>query len=281
MTDKQASGGQITPDDGPGARAARLAKRARPAHVIHAVPFSTLRFATFDANRLAKVPQSTSERATARYVHARAELAFSAAYLEGNTFTLPEVRTLLGGETPANHTEAEIEQILALTEAAEALVSLVTNRRFRLQPGTADAFNGILAGGEALDAGTRRHRSSINPDGQGATVNVMGETFIGYTKSDLADLEQPGYTRISSIKHPVERALNFAAFASYAQFYLDGNKRTARYLMDGELMSYGYDAVLIPALAKPDYNDALAAMFRSGNLQPYAEFLLATLEEQS
>lgn len=84
-----------------------------------------------------------------------------------------------------------------------------------------------------------------------------------------------GLTRIETIAHPVARAVTWAAFATYHQFYLDGNKRTGRYTMNAVLMSHGYDAILIPADLKAEYEDALVAAYETGDLTPHIEFLLS------
>jgi Fic family protein len=213
-------------------------------------------------------------RAVGRYAHRRADVAFSSAYLEGNTFTLPEVYTLLDGVVPDGKSRDDVLQVLDLADASRTLLSHVEAGQFSLRPETADELNGIIAAHEALDAGIRRIHSSINSDGRGATVNVQGEMFVGLDKTNLARAEVVMAERIGAIDHPVLRAAGYAAFATYLQMYMDGNKRTARYMMDGELMAHGFDAVAIPAARRTEYQDALARMFRTGDTSPYALFLL-------
>lgn len=71
----------------------------------------------------------------------------------------------------------------------------------------------------------------------------------------------------------MERALNYAALISYVQPFSDGNKRTARFMADGLLMSRGYDAVEIPAASRREYTRVLADMFTRADTGPYVEFL--------
>lgn len=112
-------------------------------------------------------------------------------------------------------------------------------------------------------------------------VDVQNDIFMGYRRDELAEVSEMMHEQISSIEHPVTRAINYAAFSSYAQYYFDGNKRTARHMMDGELMAFGYDAVPIPYSKVQQYTHALAAMFRTGELRPYARFLLSCLVHQT
>lgn len=223
---------------------------------------------------LARFTPRTTGRALARYVERRADYAFSSAYLEGNTFTLPEVYTLLDGVVPGGKDQEDVDQILALTDASEELVDRVHEGAFILDLATSDRINGILVRHEAIDAGVRRSNSRINSDGRGAVVNVLGDEFTGYTKAELRQAEPVLLARIEQISNPVLRAVNYAALATYMQMYMDGNKRTARYMADGELMSHGYEAIAIPARRRDEYHRALAAMFRSGDTAPFALFLL-------
>ncbi|XKH58342.1 hypothetical protein LG293_17095 (plasmid) [Citricoccus nitrophenolicus] len=255
------------------------APAVQPPTTFLAIPATEVKLAALPREKVDGLAAGGTGRSLARYVAMRDQFTFSAAHLEGNTFTLPEVRTLLGGTVPEGKQEDEIQQILDLTEASESLIAMVGNDSFRLDLETSDRLHGIIARNEALVAGRRRPYTGINLDGHGASVSVMGDRFEGYPHDQLIELETVLMERISAINHPVDRALNYAAFASYAQMYLDGNKRTARYMMDGELMRHGYDAVAIPASLQREFNRSLAAMFRTGDLTPYATFLLGVLSD--
>lgn len=76
-----------------------------------------------------------------------------------------------------------------------------------------------------------------------------------------------------------EGGATWAAFATYQQFYLDGNKRTGRYGMNAVLMSHGFDAILIPEHLKAQYEDVLVKSYRTGDLMPHIDFLLGLYAE--
>lgn len=225
--------------------------------------------------------QSQPERVVGRYVARRADFAFSAAFLEGNSFTLPEVVTLLEGVVPQGKNDDEVQQILNLTEASEELFSWINSGTFRLDFDHSDRLNAILARNDSIDLGVRRQHSFVNPGGRGAIVSVMGVEFFGMNQDELRRAEPIFTERVAAIFHPVQRAATYAALQSYAQYYLDGNKRTARYMMDGELMSNGYDAVAIPAKRKLEYNNALKETFTSGDTTRYVGFLLDVARKSS
>ena len=73
-----------------------------------------------------------TERALFRLTKQLPDLVWNAAALEGNTFTLPEVRTLLDGITVGGKALAEQQQILDLSEAFNSVsythLTLPTNR---------------------------------------------------------------------------------------------------------------------------------------------------------
>ena len=51
-----------------------------------------------------------------------------------------------------------------------------------------------------------------------------------------------------------EQAVAYFLFAAFQRFYYDGNKRTGRYMMNGDLMSHGIDTISVPAARKQEFN---------------------------
>lgn len=78
---------------------------------------------------------------------------WDAAFLEGNPFTYPEVQTLLEGITVGGRKLSDERQILNLSESANELIRLVQSGQFRIDKPTSDLLNGLIANGEALEAG--------------------------------------------------------------------------------------------------------------------------------
>ena len=69
------------------------------------------------------IKPSAIERSLFRLEKSLPELVWNAAALEGNTFTLPQVQTLLDGVTVGGKRLEEAEQILALSEAMNLMIS--------------------------------------------------------------------------------------------------------------------------------------------------------------
>ena len=119
--------------------------------------------------------------------------------------------------------------------------------------------------GLLLEPGTVRGTGSVYGASEGIAVNVMGRVFCGYSDTTTAPALAVAHERCSHIEDVAERALNYAVLVSYVWPFSDGNKRTARFMADGLLMSHGYDAVEIPAVSRRavsrrEYTRALADM---------------------
>src|SRR5665647_3105528 len=89
---------------------------------------------TWDDTRVdvSSIRPSDVDRALARFRSQLPELVWNAAALEGNTYTLPEVRALLEEVSVAGKPLDDERQILALSEAYGHLDQLLADRAFRL-----------------------------------------------------------------------------------------------------------------------------------------------------
>jgi hypothetical protein len=78
---------------------------------------------------------------------------------------------------------------------------------------------------------------------------------------------------LSTVSDARRRALIYFASATRRQFYFDGNKRTARLMMVGELMSNSYDLVSVPYSRKLEFNNALDVLFDQDDATELLRFL--------
>lgn len=171
------------------------------------------------------------------------DLVWNAAALEGNTFTLPEVRTLLDGVTVGGHPIEDERQVFALVDGYTHLDALVASQGFVLSKVVSDDLHGRVAVHEAIEQDELEARF--------ASICA----FVG------------------ALEDPRERALAYFAAATRSQFYFDGNKRTARLMMTGLLMSEGYDAVSIPFVRQFEFNQALDVLFTRDDATPLMAFV--------
>lgn len=227
-----------------------------------------------------QLPDMGTERVLFRLTNQLPDLVWNAAALEGNTFTLPEVRTLLDGVTVGGKALAEQQQILDLSRAFNLLHELVKDNEFAVSKETSDKLHTAVARNEALDAGLFRGEGSVEGDGGG--VRLMDGGFVPFdAAADLGDAHADLLASLEVLDDPVEKALGYFCSATRSQFYFDGNKRTARLVASGQLMSCGYTALNIPNARRLEFNLALDELFRSDDATTLMDFLYDCLAESS
>ncbi len=220
---------------------------------------------------------SMPQRALARFKHNLSELIWNTAALEGNAFTLPEVITLLDGVTVGGKSIEDEEQILALSEGYNFVADHVASGTFALTREFSNQVHALVARHEAIESGFFRGQGAVTGGGtvrlsQGGVIDgddhgEQGQNLLADYANLLASLSQ--------ITDPRERALAYFCSAVRSQFYFDGNKRTARLMMAGELMSHGFDAINIPFARRLEFNQALDTLFTSDNATQLMRFLVS------
>ncbi|MEO8906484.1 MAG: hypothetical protein ABI310_00275, partial [Microbacteriaceae bacterium] len=203
------------------------------------------------------------KRARHRFRSRMPDMIWDAARLEGNTFTLPEVQTLLDGVTVAGKRIEEQQQILALNEGFNDLDQLVGSGQFQLQKAVSDRIHGAVARYEAIESG--HFRGEGQSTGGGSVRLAAGGVVDGREHGKGGDLLKESYADLvdylEAEPDPRVRALVYAASTIRSQHYFDGNKRTAKLMATGELITHGYDAVSIPYSRLYEQNLALDRLF--------------------
>lgn len=218
---------------------------------------------------------SSPERALARFRANLPVIIWDAARLEGNNFTLPEVQTLLDGVTVEGKKVEDQDQILALNAAYNELDRLVSSGTFSLTKKTSDTLHGLVARSEAIESGSFRGEGSVHGGGSvrlasGGVVDGRehgeGGALLIAAFDDLLDY-------IGGVEDPRRKALVYAAAATRHQFYFDGNKRTAKLMASGALMSAGFDAISVPYARLYEQNVSLDRLFETNDATSYMRLL--------
>lgn len=207
------------------------------------------------------IKKSTPERSAARFRAQMPEFIWNAAALEGNTYTLPEVRTLLDGVTVGGKPISETQQILALKDAHHLLDEMVATRTFRLDKATSDALHSAVARHEALDAGMFRGEGAATGGGIVTTSTGVKVESLPHGPPLLKAHDQLLAYIDRHVDDPRLQALVYFSSATRHQFYFDGNKRTARMMMVGHLMLNGFETVSVPNARRLEFNQALDTLF--------------------
>jgi Fic family protein len=207
---------------------------------------------------------------------------WDAAVLEGNPFTYPEVQTLLEGITVGGRKLSDERQILNLSESANELIRLVQSGQFHIDKPTSDLLNGLIANGEALEAGHFRGEGSVITQ-VSVNMGVHGTHRPPTTEpggENLRRIFQRGSDVILGLDSGVfEQAAGYFLFAAFQQFYYDGNKRTGRYMMNGHLMSHGIDAISVPAARKQEFNTEMIEFYWQRDGTRMFQFLASCWED--
>lgn len=220
---------------------------------------------------------STPARVIARYEARRPELVQSKASLEGLSFTVPEVVTLLDGVTTDGARIEDVEVLRSLATASDLARDRARAGRTHLPDlELANAVNRVLTERTLLAPGVPRSRDGLAREGSDGRIAVTladGRVFYTARGTDLDTQLAKAATRLDRIEDPSAKALAYIAVATYLQPYADGNKRTARLVADAWLLSLGIEPPEVPARARAAYHRALTRMFASGDLGVYAGFL--------
>ncbi len=246
--------------------------------------FDALGFRWDRAEAARPLPSGTSPEALASYSRQTAGHVWAAAALEGNPFTFPEVQTLLDGVTVGGRRVSDEQQILRLRDAHVQLVSAVRSGAFALNKETSDALNSTVAPGEALEAGHFR--------GEGASLsNVsvnLGDRGTHHPPATVAGgaklreiFERGTGELLAHAATPFEAAAAYFLFGALQRFYFDGNKRTARFVSNGLLLSAGIEAILIPAAARLTFNELMVDFYADRDGTRMVGFLAACGPDQA
>jgi Fic family protein len=209
-------------------------------------------------------PERNVERALFRVGKLLPEFVYDAAALEDNPYTFPEVKTLLDGVTVGGHRLSDQQQVLNLAAGWKRLAELVRRGEFTLGKTVFCELNGLVAFEEALEWG--RFRSG--------SVSIAGTTHKPPPPERLDELYPLGVATLGALSNALEQGIAFFLFGALNQFFYDGNKRTARLMMNGVLLSAGLDAITIPAARKLEFNQKMLRFYDGKDGSEMTAFLL-------
>ena len=202
------------------------------------------------------------------------EYTYNSNAIEGNTLTMSETKAVLedgitiGGKSLREHLEAvghsqAIDYLEVLAQGDAAL----TERTLK------DFHSLILRNIDGANAGTyRRVNVLISGAGhippQAESVPEKMEAFFRW------------YGAARGRLHPVEFAARVHADFVNIHPFKDGNGRTARLIMNFELMRAGFPTVIVPVDARPDYYRNLDIAATQGDYLPFV-MQIAELAQKS
>lgn len=208
-----------------------------------------------------------AREARGRTLDGRTNLAFFEAYfsnyIEGTKFAVAEAAHIIfDGVIPQSrpadaHDIAGTWRVVSdptemsrLPKDPAALVELLRRRHATVMNGRPDMHPGVF---------------KIQPNQAGSTMFVAPELVEGTLRQ--------GFDLYRGLDTPFARAVYMMFLVSEVHPFTDGNGRTARLMMNAELVAAGEERIIIPTVLRDNYIDALKALSRARNPEPIVRTL--------
>jgi len=105
-------------------------------------------------------------------------------------------------------------------------------------------------------------------------VSIAGTLYKPPFANELDEIFSQGIEYLNTIANPLERAIAMFLFGSLNQFFYDGNKRTSRLMMNGILLSNGFDAINVPAKKKLEFNQSMIVFYDTQLADKIMDFMV-------
>ncbi len=205
--------------------------------------------------------------ASAAAGEAATNLAFFEAYfsnfIEGTEFSVGEAREIIfEGAIPTERPE-DAHDVLGTFRIVSDAADMNT------LPGSSEEFEALM---RRRHATIMQARPDKNPGGYKTKVNQAGTTV--FVAPDLVNgtLER-GFEFYRALEEPFQRAVFMMIIVSEVHPFADGNGRTARIMMNAELVAAGEERIIIPTAYRTDYLGALKAFSKNGLTTPLIRML--------
>lgn len=212
---------------------------------------------------------------TAKNLHADMVVRYTyhSNAIEGNTLTLSETKVVLeDGMTIAGKSMREHLEIVNHREAVDCLMALAGQPGALTEAEIKDLHRIVLQSVDPLNAGCYRQQNVLI-SGAGFTpphflhVQERMEAFCSWCAGAAASL------------HPVERAARAHADFVNIHPFVDGNGRTARLIMNLELLRAGFPVVVVPVEERGAYYANLDAVAVQGDYAPFVKQICELVEQ--
>lgn len=186
------------------------------------------------------------------------ELVYDFVQMRGNSFTYPEVQTLVEGITIGGKTIHEMEQVLNHHNAIVRMFTIVRESAFTMSKEILCSFNSII----------------VNYDRCEPRVFRGVKIKAGLHSSDkLGDIFDQGISEISKLPNAVEKSISFLLFGIRQQFFLSGNLESSFVMMNGVLLDSGQDVISVPAQRWKEFHGKIGNFHVTGDGTEMMEFL--------
>lgn len=187
--------------------------------------------------------------------------------IEGNTLTLKETRVALEGITIGGKTIREHFEVMNHREAILFIEDVVQNREPLSERLIRSIHRLILKNIDDEHAGVYR---KVNVTIAGAVHRPPDALHVQSSMEELMN-----WYDSATAMHPVQRAARLHVDFVGIHPFIDGNGRTARLLMNLELMKNGFPPLIVPMERRLEYYEALDSAHTT---QDYDRFLILSID---
>jgi Fic family protein len=192
--------------------------------------------------------------------------------IEGNTLTLSETKVALEGITVGGKTIKEHLEVINHKEAILYVEEIVQRQEPLSEWQIKNIHRLILKNIEDEHAGVYRKENVII---SGAT-HIPPDAFqVAFLMEQLIRLNANDWQSL----HPVERSSMIHIEFVKIHPFIDGNGRTARLLLNFELMKNGYPPIVIEKGARAEYYSALDYAHTTGDNGPFITLVTRVLTQ--
>ncbi|EQD79171.1 filamentation induced by cAMP protein Fic, partial [mine drainage metagenome] len=138
------------------------------------------------------------------------------------------------GSTTGGRKVTDQQQILRIAQAAKELAGLVASGSFALTKTVSDRLQDVLMREDALESGHFRGEGEERRYTPHVELGDRGEYRPSPTEPGATELNRRFREGVDALATcpPLERGIVYSLFGALHQFYFDGNKRTARDMMN-------------------------------------------------
>jgi fido (protein-threonine AMPylation protein) len=202
-----------------------------------------------------------------RNAEANANLAFFEAYfsnfIEGTEFSVKEAEDIVFHGVIPEERPDDAHDVLGTFHIVSDL------QEMSKIPKGVDEFIELL---RRRHASIMEARPDKNPGGFKARSNQAGNTV--FVAPDLVSgTLAKGFEFLQALAEPFQRAAFMTLVVSEVHPFVDGNGRTARIMMNAELVAGGQERIIIPTAYRTDYLGALKAFSHNAETIPLIRML--------
>jgi len=229
-------------------------------------------YSTIDAlqeklNSLRPLPANTVKSLHEQFV---LEWTYNSNAIEGNTLTLKETKVVLEGITIGGKSMREHFEAINHKEAIDYVEAIVSHKESLTEHMINSIHQLILKGIDSDNAGVFRKENVLisgadhTPPDHVLVAEKMAQLLTEYHQFD---------------GHPLERAARLHSDFVKVHPFVDGNGRTARLLMNLDLMKAGLQPVIIKAASRLNYYEALDKAHTTGQIDDFLRLVVQAEED--